>query len=104
MLWGIVSKNEYRRCAVIECYESIKYVLLYRLLKTDSVEHKIMLIVFEEIDKSIKNERFTSTFLLRELLNIHDRVVHLVEVLLTKPTRRQIQKVRDSYPFLERVF
>lgn len=96
MLWAMISKNEYRRCAVIECYESIKHILLRELLKTDSVEYKIMQIVFEEIDTSIKNQRFTSTFLLREILNIHGRVVHLVEVLLTKPTKKQLQKVRHS--------
>lgn len=61
------------------------------------MEFKIMKSVFEEIDAERLRGRFTSSFVLRELLNIHGRVVHLVEVLLTKPTERQIQKVRRSY-------
>ena len=99
MLWGIISKNEYRRCAVIECYESMKHILLGRLLRNDSEEYQIIKSVFEEIDASILNQRFTSTFLLRELLNIHERVVHLIEVLLGRPTTSQIQKVRHPILF-----
>lgn len=103
MLWGIISKNEYRRCAVIESYESIKHILLQRLLKNDSVEFKIIQSVFDEIDASRRNHRFTSSFLLRELLNVHARVVHLIEVLLSRPTASQIQKVRGPICFIRMV-
>lgn len=100
-LWGIISKNEYRMCAVIESYESIKHILLRRLLRNDSVEYNIIQSFFEEIDASIRNQRFTTSFLLRELLNIHTRVVHLIEVLLNKPTASQTREVRHPFSSLE---
>ncbi|KAK1286196.1 Callose synthase 12 [Acorus calamus] len=28
-LWHKICKNEYRRCAVVEAYDSVKFLLLY---------------------------------------------------------------------------
>ncbi|XP_024361867.1 callose synthase 12 isoform X2 [Physcomitrium patens] len=95
-LWGIISKHEYRRCAVTECYESIKHILLRRLLKVDSQEHKIIESVFKEIDASIAHDRFTTSFVLQKILIVHDRVVKLIAVLMTKPTGGNIRKVVDA--------
>lgn len=94
-LWGIISKHEYRRCAVTECYESIKHILLRRLLKVDSQEHKIIESVFKEIDASIAHDRFTTSFVLQKILIVHDRVVKLIAVLMTKPTGGNIRKVHS---------
>lgn len=101
-VWDVICKSEYRRCAVIECYESMKHVLR-RILRDDSAEYQIYLGIFEEIDASIIQGRFTSTFMLPELLNVHSGVVHLVELLLSRPTQKQLQKVgNDAHHYLEK--
>lgn len=92
-VWNIICKSEYRRCAVIECYESVKHVIR-KILKEGSQEFEIFLAIFEEIDAANIQGRFTSTFMLPALLNIHSRVVDLISLLLTRPTQKQIQKVR----------
>lgn len=101
-VWDVICKSEYRRCAVIECYESMKHVLR-RILRDDSAEYQIYLGIFEEIDASIIQGRFTSTFMLPELLNVHSGVVHLVELLLSRPTQKQLQKVgNDAHHYPEK--
>lgn len=93
-VWSIVCKSEYRKCAVIECYDSMKHVLR-KILKEDSEEYQIFIIIFEEIDASIIAKRFTTTFLLRELMEVHSRVVDLINsLLLTGPTQKTLQRVR----------
>lgn len=92
-VWSIICKNEYRKCAVIECYESLKHVVR-KVLRDDSEEYEIFIIIFEEIDQAIKLKRFTSSFLLPEMMDVHARVVDLVSLLLTRPTQKQLQKVR----------
>lgn len=93
-LWNIICKNEYRRCAIIECYQGIKNVI-FRILKEDSLEYHIFKeSIFREIDGSWIQGRFTTTFKLNELANIHNRVLHLIDVLLTKPNQKHVQKVR----------
>lgn len=93
-LWNIICKSEYRRCAVIECYEGIKNVI-FRILKEGSLEYNIFKeYIFGEIDASWLQGRFTTTFKLNELVNIHNRVLHLIDVLLTKPSQKHVQKVR----------
>ncbi|KAG0619713.1 hypothetical protein M758_4G159300 [Ceratodon purpureus] len=92
-VWSIVCKSEYRKCAVIECYDSMKHVLR-KILKEDSEEYQIFIIIFEEIDASIIAKRFTTTFLLRELMEVHSRVVDLINsLLLTGPTQKTLQRV-----------
>lgn len=101
-VWDVICKSEYRRCAVIECYESMKHVLR-RILRDDSAEYQIYLGIFEEIDASIIQGRFTSTFMLPELLNVHSGVVHLIELLLSRPTQKQLQKVgNDAHHCLDK--
>ncbi|KAG0630739.1 hypothetical protein M758_1G200900 [Ceratodon purpureus] len=94
-VWNIICKSEYRRCAVIESYESVKHVIR-KILRNDSEEFEIFLAIFEEIDKANIQGRFTSTFMLPELLNIHSRLLELISLLLTRPTQKQLQKVVDS--------
>lgn len=103
-LWNIICKSEYRRCAVIECYQGIKNVI-YRILKEGSLEYTIFKeFIFGEIDDSWLQGRFTTTFKLNELVNIHYRVLHLIDVLLTKPNQKHVQKVRGIDLFLRLKF
>ncbi|KAL5066473.1 hypothetical protein RYX36_028210 [Vicia faba] len=48
-LWLKICKSEYRRCAIIEAYDSIKYLFLM-ILKVDKVEFSIVTNIFREID------------------------------------------------------
>ena len=94
-VWDIICKSEYRKCAVVECYDSMKHVLR-KILKEDSEEYQIFIIIFEEIDAAIFQKRFTSTFLLRELTEVHSRVVDLITSLLLPRPHQKLQRVRCS--------
>eukprot|EP01018_Ginkgo_biloba_P014079 Gb_29725 [translate_table: standard] len=91
-LWIKVCKNEYRRCAVIETYDSVKR-LLQRIIKKDSEEHSIVMSLFDEIDASLKVEKFTEKYRMSELPEIHSKVIALVSALLTKPSEKDQQKI-----------
>ncbi|KAB2092518.1 hypothetical protein ES319_A02G036600v1 [Gossypium barbadense] len=81
-LWYNICKNEYRRCAVIETYDCIKYLMLHKLIKSSTEEHSILKALFREIDHSIETEKFTKTFRTIALLQIHSKLIKLVELLL----------------------
>ncbi|CAI8583819.1 unnamed protein product [Vicia faba] len=72
-LWLKICKSEYRRCAVIEAYDSIKYLFLM-ILKVDKVEFSIVTNIFREIDYYIQEGRLTEKFKLshRELVGVTD--------------------------------
>ncbi|XP_028789738.1 callose synthase 12-like [Neltuma alba] len=84
-LWKKIGKNEYRRCAVIEVYDCIKYLIL-EIIKPNSEEHSIVTVLFQEIDHSLEIERFTKTFKTTALPQLHSKLIVLVE-LLNKPQK-----------------
>ncbi|MED6107161.1 Callose synthase 12 [Stylosanthes scabra] len=86
-----ISKNEYRRCAVIEAYDSIKHLLL-EIIKPTSEEHSIVTVLFQEIDHSLEIEKFTKTFKTTALPPLHSKLIKLVE-LLNKPKKDSSQVV-----------
>ncbi|MBA0666589.1 hypothetical protein Goklo_002984 [Gossypium klotzschianum] len=90
-LWRKINKNEYRRCAVIEAYDSIKHMML-EILNARSEEHSVFAVLFHEIDHSIKIEKFTKTFKMTSLPQIHLKLIQLVEIL-TKPKKDVSQVV-----------
>nr|VDD27893.1 unnamed protein product [Brassica oleracea] len=79
-LWHKICKNEYRRCAVVEAYESIKHLLL-SIIKIDTEEHKIVTIFFQMIEVSIQGEQFTKTFKVDLLPKIYETLQKLVGLL-----------------------
>ncbi|XP_039002059.1 callose synthase 12-like isoform X1 [Hibiscus syriacus] len=81
-LWHKICKNEYRRCAVIETYDSVKYLMLHALIKSNTEEHSILKVIFQEIDHSIEIGKFTATFRTAALLQVHSKLIKLVELLL----------------------
>ncbi|KAH7576932.1 hypothetical protein JRO89_XS01G0177500 [Xanthoceras sorbifolium] len=89
-LWYKICKNEYRRCVVIEAYDSLKYLILH-ILKVNTEEHSIMAVLFQEIDHSVQIEKFTKTFKMTALPKIHTQLIKLVE-LLNKP-KKDLNKV-----------
>ncbi|KAI9091224.1 hypothetical protein K1719_028288 [Acacia pycnantha] len=84
-LWKKICKNEYRRCAIIEVYDCIKYLML-EIIKHNSEEHSIVTVLFQEIDHSLEIERFTRTFKTTALPQLHSKLIVLVE-LLNKPQK-----------------
>ncbi|KAK4280147.1 hypothetical protein QN277_011807 [Acacia crassicarpa] len=84
-LWKKICKNEYRRCAIIEVYDCIKYLIL-EIIKHNSEEHSIVTVLFQEIDHSLEIERFTKTFKTTALPQLHSKLIILVE-LLNKPQK-----------------
>ncbi|XP_039047810.1 callose synthase 12-like isoform X2 [Hibiscus syriacus] len=90
-LWHKIGKNEYRRCAVIEAYDSIKHMML-EILNARSEEHSILTVLFHEIDHAVDIEKFTKTFKMTALPQIHMKLIKLIEIL-TKPKKDEIQLV-----------
>ncbi|KAK8617392.1 hypothetical protein V6N13_080308 [Hibiscus sabdariffa] len=98
-LWHKIGKNEYRRCAVIEAYDSIKHMML-EILNARSEEHSILTVLFHEIDHSVEIEKFTKTFKMTALPRIHMKLIELIEIL-TKPKTDEIQLVNTLQALYE---
>lgn len=92
-LWYKICKNEYRRCAVMEAYDSVKHLLL-EIIKTNTEEHSIITVLFQEIDHSVQIEKFTKTFKMTALPNFHAKLIKLLELLI-KP-KRDLNQVVDT--------
>ncbi|XP_059439363.1 callose synthase 11-like isoform X2 [Corylus avellana] len=80
LLWLRICKNEYRRCAVLEAYDTVKYLLLM-IIKDGTDEYSITQNLFEEIDDKIKHEQFTVTYKMSLLQQIHAKLISLVKLL-----------------------
>ncbi|KAH9567529.1 hypothetical protein CY35_03G031500 [Sphagnum magellanicum] len=91
-LWRKICANDYRRCAVIESYETIKFVLR-EIVRENTTEYQRFLSIYEEIDMSIRQNGFTTTFKLKELPKVHEAVLELVKDLLAWPTHNDPVKV-----------
>jgi callose synthase len=91
-LWKKICANDYRRCAVIESYETIKFVLR-EIVRENTTEYQRFLSIYEEIDMSIRQNRFTTIFKLKELPKVHEAVLELVKDLLAWPTHNDHVKV-----------
>ncbi|CAL5394526.1 unnamed protein product [Camellia sinensis] len=89
-LWYKICKNEYRRCAIIEAYDSVRH-LLRAIVKSNTEEHSIITVLFQEIDQSIEIEKFTKTFDMYAFPQIHAKLIVLLELLI-KP-KKDINKV-----------
>ncbi|ERN06585.1 callose synthase 12 [Amborella trichopoda] len=79
-LWRKIGKNEYRRCAVVEAYDSSKYMLL-RIVKEGTDEHSIVENLFREVDASIQVEKLTESYHMAELPEIHSKLIQLLVLI-----------------------
>ncbi|XP_047334427.1 callose synthase 12-like [Impatiens glandulifera] len=84
-IWYKICKNEYRRCAVIEAYDSIRHLLL-AIVKRDTEEHSIITVFFQTIESAIEIEKFTKMFNMKELPQIHGKLKTLLDLLM-KPQK-----------------
>ncbi|XP_057957959.1 callose synthase 12-like [Malania oleifera] len=104
-LWYKICKNEYRRCAVIEAYDCVKHLLL-DIVKRGSEEHSIVTVLFQEIDHSLQIEKFTKTFNMTALPQIHAKLIILVEPLNKpkKDTNKVVNVLQALYEIVIRDF
>ncbi|CAM0882666.1 unnamed protein product [Alopecurus aequalis] len=79
--WSRISSIEYRRCAVIEAYDSIRQLLL-EIIEERSDEHIIVNQLFLAFDNAIEYGKFSEDYRLGLLPQIHSYVITLVEQLL----------------------
>ncbi|OVA14927.1 Glycosyl transferase [Macleaya cordata] len=100
-LWKKICKSEYRRCAVIEAYDSIKRMLL-GIIKDRTEESSIVRNIFLEIDQAIQIEKFTQTYKMTALPQIHTKLISLVQ-LLNKP-KKDVNKLVNALQALYEVF
>ncbi|MCO5553163.1 hypothetical protein L7F22_006684 [Adiantum nelumboides] len=94
-LWGKISKHEYRRCAVLECYDSVKFFLL-TILRDGSKEHSIVAHVFKKIEMDIELGVLAQNLKLNGLSEVHSLVLTLVELLLLKPDSSNVHTVVNA--------
>lgn len=80
-IWLKASQSEYRRCAIIEAYDSIKYLLL-TVVKQGTEENSIVANIFLEIDEKIQTEKFTESYKMNLLEDILSKLISLVELLM----------------------
>ncbi|KAE9456116.1 hypothetical protein C3L33_11996, partial [Rhododendron williamsianum] len=104
-LWYKICKNEYRRCAVIESYDSVRHLLL-AIVKCDTEEHSIITLLFQEIDQSIQIEKFTKTYNMTALPQIHSKLITLLELLIKpkKDIHRAVNVLQALYEIVIRDF
>ncbi|KAI3728660.1 hypothetical protein L6452_17299 [Arctium lappa] len=104
-LWYKIGKNEYRRCAVIEAYDSLRHLLL-TIVKYNTQEHSIVTTFFQEIDNSINIEKFTKTFNMSALPKIHAKLITLVDLLIksNKDVNKVINTLQALYELAIRDF
>ncbi|WJX69266.1 Callose synthase 12 [Trifolium repens] len=104
-LWRKICKYEFRRCAVIEAYDCIRY-LLREIIRPDSEEHSIVTALFQEIDHSLEIGKFTKVFKTTALPQIHSKLIKLVELLNKekKDTNQLVNTLQALYEISIRDF
>nr|XP_029122971.1 callose synthase 5 [Elaeis guineensis] len=78
-LWRRICADEYMKCAVLECYESLKLVL--DLLIVGENEKRIIGVILKEIEADISRNTFLTNFRMGPLPTLCKKFVKLVEVL-----------------------
>ncbi|TKY71697.1 Callose synthase 11 [Spatholobus suberectus] len=104
-LWLKICKNEYRRCAVIEAYDSVKY-LLPKVLKAEKEEYSIVTNIFRVIDSSIQMGKLTEAYKMSRLPQIHANVSEFVQLLIQpeRDTNKAVNLLQALYELFVREF
>lgn len=96
-VWKKIAKREYGRCAVIESYESIKHILLNRIVRVNSPDHILLKTLFEDhIDSGINKRAFTIAFNLSKIPKVHERILDLVKNI---SARKKEQVLLHSFKY-----
>ncbi|CAI9087448.1 OLC1v1021519C1 [Oldenlandia corymbosa var. corymbosa] len=80
-VWFRICKSEYRRCAIVEAYDSIKFLLL-EIVKYGTEEHDIVSNFFTGLENNIRFEKFTATYKTSVFPKIHEQLISLIKLLL----------------------
>ncbi|GAB4826957.1 Callose synthase 11 [Ancistrocladus abbreviatus] len=104
-LWLKICKNEYRRCAVIEAYDSIKYVLV-QIIRYDTVEYSIVTKLLLQMDQHIRDGKFTKAYNMTLLPLVYEKLVRLIDLLLKpeKDTSAMVNVLQALYEVSVRDF
>ncbi|XP_071703258.1 callose synthase 12-like [Rutidosis leptorrhynchoides] len=104
-LWYKIGKNEYRRCSVIETYDSVRHLLLM-IVRYNTQEHSIITTLFQEIDNAINIEKFTKTFNMNAIPKIHSKLITLVGLLIksNKDVNKVVNTLQALYEVVTRDF
>ncbi|XP_031375303.1 LOW QUALITY PROTEIN: callose synthase 5-like, partial [Punica granatum] len=78
-LWKRICADEYMKCAVIECYESIKHAL--NVLVIGENEKRVVSGIFKEIESHIAKNTFLQNFKMKALSTLCEKLVELVGIL-----------------------
>nr|XP_017248464.1 PREDICTED: callose synthase 5-like isoform X2 [Daucus carota subsp. sativus] len=78
-LWKRISADDYMKCAVIECYESLKLVL--NVLVVGETEKRLISIIIREVENNISKNTFLASFRMGHLPTFCQKFVQLVEIL-----------------------
>ncbi|MQL80835.1 hypothetical protein Taro_013296 [Colocasia esculenta] len=103
--WQKICKSEYRRCAVIEAYDSVKYLLL-TIVRPRTEEHQIVTNLFFGFDDAIRVGKFTEEYQLQVLAMVHSTLIALVNQLLKpkKDTGKMVNTLQTLYEIAHRDF
>ncbi|KAK3433100.1 hypothetical protein EUGRSUZ_D00622 [Eucalyptus grandis] len=104
-LWFKICKNENRRCAVIEAYDSIKYLII-TIIKDYTEEKSIVMKLFDCIDMHIQNGEITKLHKVTILTDIHAKLSLLLQLLLsqTKDMSQIVNVLQALYQLSVREF
>ncbi|XP_042472320.1 putative callose synthase 8 [Zingiber officinale] len=83
-----INKDRYMVSAIKECYNSLKTI--FKFLVVGDLEKRVLETIFDEIESSLKKSRLLVDFQMNELPVLHDKFIHLVELLFNnKPDDRE---------------
>ncbi|XP_074588343.1 LOW QUALITY PROTEIN: putative callose synthase 8 [Curcuma longa] len=87
-LYWKISKDSYMVSAIKECYDSLKTI--FKFLVVGDLEKWVLETIFDEIEASLKKSSLLVDFQMSELPALHDKFIHLVELLFNnKPDDRE---------------
>ncbi|XP_010919535.1 callose synthase 12 [Elaeis guineensis] len=103
--WRKICKNEYRRCAVIEAYDSVRFLLL-EIIREETEEHAIVNQLFLGFDDSIRVEKFTVEYKMAVLQKIHTQLIVLLDTLIkpNKDLNKMVNTLQTLYDIVIRDF
>ncbi|KAJ4787767.1 glucan synthase-like 1 [Rhynchospora pubera] len=103
--WRRICQNEYRRCAVIEAYDSVRYLLL-KIIRDGTTEHKIIEGLFQCYEDAMQAGQFTVEYKLPVLPIIHSNFITLLELMLNpkKDLTKVINILQTLYDIVLRDF
>ncbi|XP_078151420.1 callose synthase 12-like [Carex rostrata] len=103
--WHRICQIEYRRCAVIEAYDSVRFLLL-KIIRGETTENKIIEGLFRCYEDAIQAGQFTVQFKLAVLPSIHSNLITLLELILRpkKDLNKVVNTLQTLYDIVVRDF